>query len=69
MNKIRLLRGNKKMKYENVVCQVSNYATDALQETLLEYGMYGFKLVNTIIAKNKYNVDVMYLFFTREVNE
>lgn len=56
------------MKYENIVVQVSNYATDALQETLSKYGNRGFKLVNTIMAKNKYNIDVMYLFFTREWN-
>ena len=58
------------MKYENVVCQVSNYATeDVLPKTLLECGECGFKLVNVVMAKNKYNVDVMYLFFTREISE
>lgn len=57
------------MKYENVFFQVSNYATDTLQETLSRYGELGFKLVNTMMAKNKYGVDVMYLFFTKEVKE
>ena len=56
------------MIYENVVQIVSNYATDALQDTLSNYGSRGFKLVNTIMAKNKYNIDVMYLFFTKEIN-
>ena len=54
------------MKYENTVITVSNYATDELPKVLLKYGELGFKLVNTIMAKNKYDVDVMYLFFTRE---
>lgn len=57
------------MKYENIVVQVSTYATDYLQETLMKYGQLGFKLVNVTIAKNKYDVDVMYLFFTRELSE
>lgn len=57
------------MKYENIVVQVSTYATDYLQETLMKYGQLGFKLVNVTMAKNKYDVDVMYLFFTRELSE
>ena len=69
MNKIECPKGEIKMKYENVYCQVSNYNTDALQKTLLRYGEQGFKLVNTMMAKNKYGVNVMYLFFTKEVNE
>ena len=55
-----------KKEYSNVVEVVSNYGTDALQETLTEYGNYGYKLVSATLAKNKYNVDVMYLFFTKE---
>ena len=51
---------------DNKVIVVSNYATEALQETLDTYAKNNFKLVNTILAKNKYNVDVMYLFFTKE---
>ena len=54
------------MRYKNVVVQVLNYATEWLQKTLTEYGEMGFKLVNVTMAKNKYNVDVMYLFFTKE---
>lgn len=57
------------MKYENIVIQVSNYATDYLQETLTKCGQLGFKLVNVTMAQNKYGADVMYLFFTRELSE
>ena len=57
------------MKYKNIVVQVSTYATDYLQETLTKYGQLGFKLVNVTMAKNKYDVEVMYLFFTRELSE
>lgn len=55
-----------KKEYSNVVEVVSNYATDALQEKLTKYGNYGYKLVSVTLAKNKYGVDVMYLFFTKE---
>ena len=55
------------MKYENIVVPVSNYATNSLQDTLTEYGQSGFKLVNVIMAKNRYDVEIMYLFFTREL--
>jgi hypothetical protein len=57
------------MIYGNISVQVSNYATDSLNRTLVEYGNMGFKLVNAVMAKNKYNIDVMYLFFTKEVTE
>lgn len=57
------------MKYTNIVVTVSGYATDSLQKTLKEAGEGGFKLVNAILAKNKYNIDVMYLFFTKEETE
>lgn len=56
------------MKYENIVVQVSNYATDCLQDTLTKYGQCGFKLVNVTMAENRYGVDIMYLFFTRELS-
>lgn len=56
------------MKYNNISVVVSNYATDALNKTLYDCGQLGFKLVNTIIAKNKYDVDVMYLFFTKPID-
>lgn len=39
------------MKYENIVVQVSNYATDCLQDTLTKYGRCGFKLVNVTMAE------------------
>lgn len=54
------------VKYLNVSVQVPNYATSALNETLNHYGVLGFKLVNVVMAKNKHNCDVMYLFFTKE---
>ena len=57
------------MKYENEVIQVSNYATNSLQDTLTKYGQAGFKLVNVIMAQNRYSVEVMYLFFTREIRD
>lgn len=53
------------MKYQNTVVAISNYATNALKETLERYGELGFKLVNVIMAKNQYGVDVMYLFFIK----
>lgn len=55
------------MKYQNVVAQVSNYATTNLDEVLNQYGQSGFKLVNVVMAKNRFGVDVMYLFFTKEL--
>ena len=51
---------------DNQVAIVSNYATGALQKTLDVYAENDYKLVNTILAENKYGVDVMYLFFTKE---
>ena len=55
------------MKYENIVVQVSNYATDYLQETLTKCGQLGFKLVNVTMAKNKYGADIMYCFFYKRI--
>lgn len=50
---------------ENVCATVSNYATEALQDTLNFYGEKGFSLVSTQMASNKYGCQVMYLFFVR----
>lgn len=50
---------------ENVCATVSNYATEALQETLNFYGKEGFSLVSTQMASDKYGSQVMYLFFVR----
>ena len=50
---------------ENVCVTVSNYATEALQDTLNFYGKEGFSLISTQIASNKYGSQVMYLFFVR----
>ena len=54
---------------DNQVVKVSNYATNALQDTLYRYAGKGYKLVNTILARDKYGVNVMYIFFTKETNE
>ena len=50
---------------ENVCVTVSNYATEALQDTLNFYGEKGFSLVSTQMALDKYESQVMYLFFVR----
>ena len=52
---------------KNEVAVVSNYATDKLQEVLSAYAKCGYKLVSALMAPNKYEVDVMYLFFTKEI--
>ena len=52
---------------ENVCVTVSNYATEALQNTLNFYGKEGFSLVSTQMASNKYGCQVMYLFFVRRI--
>ena len=56
---------------ENVCVTVSNYATEALQDTLNFYGKKGFSLVSTQMALDKYMSQAMYLFFVRctEVNQ
>ena len=56
------------MKCRNIVDVVSNYATNELERTLEYYGERGFNLVNVTMAKNKYGVEVMYLFFTKVEN-
>ena len=50
---------------ENICVTVSNYATEALQDTLNFYGKKGFSLVSTQMALDKYMSQVMYLFFVR----
>ena len=50
---------------ENVCVTVSNYTTEALQNTLNFYGKKGFSLVSTQMALDKYMSQVMYLFFVR----
>lgn len=44
---------------------VSNYATSELDNVLDMMGENGYSLVSTLIAKNEYGIDVMYLFFTK----
>lgn len=51
--------------FENVCVTVSNYATEALQDSLNFYGEKGFSLVSTQMASDKYGNQVMYLFFVR----
>ena len=49
----------------NTYTTVPNYCTGDLQKTLNTYAQNGFTLVSTTMAKNKYGVEVMYLFFTQ----
>ena len=56
-------------KIINTYETVGNYCTEWLQKTLSKYAEHGFKLVSTMMAKNRYGVDVMYLFFTKEEAE
>ena len=51
----------------NEVEVVSNYATDELQKVLSAYAECGYKLVSAFTDLNKYGVNVMYLFFTKEI--
>lgn len=57
----------KHKKFDNIVTVVSNYNTQALPDILSKYGECGYQLVNVIMAKNQYNIDVMYCFFTKEI--
>ena len=41
----------KNKKFDNIVEIISNYATNALQETLTQYGENGYQLVSIIMAK------------------
>ena len=54
---------------ENVCVTVSNYATEALQNTLNFYGKEGFSLVSAQMALDKYGSQVMYLFFSRHMDQ
>lgn len=47
----------------------TNYATSELQKILDCHAKAGYKLVSTEMAKNRYDVEVMYLFFTGEFDE
>ena len=53
---------------ENICITISNYATEALQDTLDTYGKSGFSLVSTQMAPDKYGRKIMYLFFVRHTN-
>lgn len=57
------------MKYDNIVIGVSNYATSQLGKTLQDYGKLGYKLVNVVMTNNEHNCKIMYLFFTKEIQE
>lgn len=51
-------------KPKNVCEVVSDYCSSTLSATLEGYGDDGYRLVSTVMAKNRYGVEVMYLFFT-----
>lgn len=51
-------------KFDNIVIIVDKAV---LQTTLTKYGKQGYQLVNTILAKDKYGVNVIYCFFTKEI--
>ena len=55
------------IKTQVYVC--SNYVTSELQKILDCYAKAGYKLVSTEMAKNRCDVDVMYLFFVGEFDE
>lgn len=57
------------MIIKNQVYVCSNYATSELQKILDCHAKAGYKLVSTEMAKNRYDVDVMYLFFAGEFDE
>lgn len=50
---------------KNKCVTISNYATSELNKVLNIMGENGYSLVSTLIAKNEYGIDVMYLFFTK----
>lgn len=54
------------MKIINEVVTISNYATDNLDKVLMKYGDNGYTLVSALLAPNKFNTQVMYLFFTKK---
>lgn len=53
-------------RIENTYTTISNYCTSALQDTLNRYSDAGYKLTSTQMAENKYGIQEMYLFFTKE---
>lgn len=55
------------MSFDNRVVIISNYATEALDKVPRYWGERGYRLVSTEMAKNLYDVTVMYLFFTKEI--
>ena len=57
------------MKYHNIAVEISNYLTIDLDKTLSKYGNLGYKLVSTNMVTNEFGCTVMYLFFTKEINE
>ena len=57
------------MKYDNKFVRVSNYCTDAVQKELDRFGKCGYRLVSTEMASNMHDCTVMYLFFTKEIEE
>lgn len=56
-------------KYKNTVAYVSSYCAHALEEILINHGNAGYKLVSTQMANNQYGAPIMYLFFTKEIEE
>ena len=50
---------------ENKCVTISNYVTSELNKVLNIMGENGYSLVSTLIAKNEYGIDIMYLFFTK----
>ena len=50
---------------KNKCVTISNYATSELNKALNIMGEDGYSLVSTLIAKNEYRIDVMYLFFAK----
>lgn len=54
------------MKAYNTYYKLSNYCNGALLEEILnKYADYGFSLVSTLMVKDEYDIEVMYLFFTK----
>lgn len=54
---------------KNKCVTISNYATSELNKVLDIMGENGYSLVSTLIAKNEYGIDIMYLFFTKVQKE
>ena len=55
-------------QYDNVVVEVSNYNTNALPRTLIQWGKSGYQLVSTQMVPNKHGIEIMLLFFTKELD-